>query len=81
MKNKVTKTTDRSIEDFCTSQGIGPSELARMAGVQKMTINNYKSVTKANHIIRHNAKTGDFKIIRTETVMAEGTTKPAKVKK
>lgn len=78
MKKKFTEST---IEDFCEKQGIGPAELANLAGVHKMTINNYKSVTKAKHIVRHNEKTGEFEIVRTETVMAEGTTKPGKVKK
>ena len=75
------KLTESTIEDFCDSQGLGPSDLAKLAGVHKMTIYNYSSVTKANHIVRHNEKTGEFKIVRSETVMAEGTTKPKKVKK
>lgn len=75
------KFTESSIEDFCKSQVLRPSDLAKLAGVHKMTIYNYTTVTKASHIVRHNEKTGEFKIVRTETVMAEGTTKPGKVKK
>lgn len=75
MKNKTTEST---IEEFCESQGIGPSALARLADVDKMTIHNYKAVTKANHIVRHNQKTGDFEIVRTEMVMCKGNVKPTK---
>ncbi len=69
------KKTESSIDEFCESMGIGPTELARIVGVHKMTINNYKSVTKADHIVRHTPRTGDIEIVRTETIMAKGNIK------
>ena len=66
------KKTETTIEEFYESQGIGPTELARISGVNKMTINNYKTVTKSNHVVRFDKKTGDFEIVRTEKVMARG---------
>jgi DNA-binding IclR family transcriptional regulator len=71
-------TTESTIEEFCERQELKPSELASLAGVHKMSIHNYSTVLKSNHIVRHDQKTGDFQIVRTEIVMCSGNVKTTK---
>lgn len=70
-RKKETKKEDierYSFSAFCHANEIYQADLARMLGIDKQQINNWKR-SQISYLVEHNKTTGDVKIIRAEKVV------------